>query len=115
MSDILYVALILNDDTLPPQVDVRNEGDLCGDRGNGGCEVFLPSGLQTPGSLTTASTGTCATPPVFCQLFCVKVFSWTFKYRMLVCSVLVVTYISYVYMLRLSVLHTNVTYLKGIV
>lgn len=39
-----------------PQVDVRNEGDLCGDRGGGGCEVFLPSGVQTTGSLTPAST-----------------------------------------------------------
>lgn len=41
-----------------PQVDVRNEGDLCRDRGGGGCEVFLPSGTQTTGSLTPASTHT---------------------------------------------------------
>lgn len=37
------------------QVDVRNASDLCRDRGGGGCEVLLPAGLQSTGSLTPAN------------------------------------------------------------
>nr|XP_040057205.1 biotin biosynthesis bifunctional protein BioHC-like isoform X1 [Gasterosteus aculeatus aculeatus] len=37
------------------EVDVHNEGDLSGDRGACGGEVFLPAGLQTAGSLTPHS------------------------------------------------------------
>lgn len=40
---------------MSPQVDVHNEGDLSGDRGACGGEVFLPAGLQTAGSLTPHS------------------------------------------------------------
>lgn len=45
--------------TLPghlSEADVCNEGDLCRDRGGGGCQVLLPFDLQTTGNLTPVSS-----------------------------------------------------------